>query len=121
MGTRGGSGQRRARAGLVADWPQYLITNVPAELRGLLSEEASELTVSVSDVVRTILCRRYRMKCPPESYRYDAGRDTGAANMLLRMQPKLAVVLERQSKRTGVTKRQIILDAIEAHYTEGSA
>jgi predicted HicB family RNase H-like nuclease len=73
----------------------------------------------VSDVVRGLLCARYRLKCPQESYRYEPDRDTGARTFLLRLQPRLARALELECSRTGLSRRQIILETIEAHYKEG--
>lgn len=120
MGTRAGNGPRRSRVGRrVARWPTYLLKNINESERRSLSSEAAAQNVSVSDVVRGLLCARYELVCPPESYRYEPDRDTGARTILLRLQPKLARALEREQRRTGHSRRRIILETIEAHYKEG--
>ncbi len=112
----GGAGYSDQR---VADWPTYLLKKIPAVERERLSAVAAELNVSVSDAIRAELCARYRMDCPPASYRYDDTRDTGAATILLRLQPLLHRALERESARTGHSKRYIILETIASHNTKG--
>ena len=108
-------------AGRVASWPTYLLTGVPADHRLLISEEAEGRNTSVSDVIRSLLCDSFRLDCPPESYRYDASRDKGARTILLRLQPKLVKALDREQRRSGMNKRQIILGTIESHYTKEEA
>lgn len=103
----------------VNDWPTYLLKNVPESERRLLSASASAQNISVSDVVRGLLCAHYRLDCPRESYRYEPDRDTGARTFLLRLQPRLARALELDSSRTGHARRRIILEILEAHYKEG--
>ena len=114
---------RRARAGSrrkrIADWPTYLLKNIPESDRRRLSGSAADQNISVSDVVRGLLCARYRLDCPRESYRYEPDRDRGARTILLRLQPRLNSALELEVSRTGSSKRRIILDVIEAHYKEG--
>ena len=110
------AGSRRKR---ITDWPTYLLKNVPESERRRLSQSAAAQNVSVSDVVRGLLCARYRLDCPRESYSYQAERDQGARTILLRLQPRLNSALELEVSRTGTSKRRIILDVIEAHYKEG--
>lgn len=100
----------------VSSWPAYLLKNIPEYERRCLSGAAAAHNISVSDVVRSVLCERYRLDCPPESYGYAAARDTAATTILLRLQPKLARALERERERTGKPKRRIILEAITSHY-----
>ncbi len=113
---QGGAGYSDQR---VADWPTYLLKDMPADQRARLSTVAAELNVSVSDAIRAELCARYRMDCPPASYRYDESRDTGKATILLRLQPLLHRALERESARTGQSKRKIILGTIGSHNEKG--
>lgn len=103
----------------VSSYPTYLLKAVPDSDRRRLSGDASDQNVSVSDVVRRLLCGRYELDCPPESYRYDASRDTGAKTILLRLQPRLHKRLVRESARTGRSIRRIILETITSHYSKG--
>ncbi|SRR5260221_9146524 len=104
----------------VSAWPTYLLKGVPESERRHLTSSAAAQNISISDVVRRILCDHYRMVCPPESYGYDPARDDGALTILLRLQPRLARALDREKARTGRTKRRIILDTIEAHQKEAA-
>ncbi len=100
----------------VTTWPQYLLKRIPPELRTQITEDALAQDVSTSDVIRAILCRRYRLNCPPESWHYsrlDTGRSVA---ILLRLQPKLQKRLARESDETGRAMRTIIMDALTAHY-----
>lgn len=81
---------------------------------------AAAQNISVADVVRRLLCDRYELSCPPVSRRgYEVARDSGAANILLRLQPKLMRRLEREAAETGKTKRAIVLEAIAEKGDEG--
>ena len=113
--------RRAASSDRIVDWPQYLLANVPPDIRAAISAESADRLIAVSDVVREILCKRFRMHCAPVPYRFELGRDTGALNFLIRMPPKLHRAISRESDRTGNTMRKIILDILEAHYTKGDA
>jgi hypothetical protein len=108
-------------SGRITDWPQYLLVNVPEDIRQAISAERERDRLAVSDIVRSALCDRYRLHCPPEPYRYELGRDMGARNMLLRLPPKLWKALDREAKQPGKTKRSIILETLEAHYEKGES
>lgn len=103
----------------VADWPAYLLKDIPAFEREQLSASAADQDVSVSDVVRGLLCARYKLNCPAASYGYNAAHDEGGTTILLRLQPKLAAALDREAARTRNPRRRIILNTIAAHYTKG--
>jgi len=101
----------------VARFPSYLLKDIPPDQRLRLSEQAAAQNISVSDIIRRLLCARYKLDCPPESYRYDPNRDGGNPTILLRLQPKLKAKLELEAGRTRRSKRDIMLEAI----TEGVA
>lgn len=105
----------------VANWPQYLLKDIPAAHRQWLSHQAAQFDVSVADVIRGLLCNRYKLRCPKESYRYNAEQDKQSASMVLRLQPRLSTLLDREAARRGWSKRRIILDTIEANYKKGEA
>lgn len=97
----------------------YLLTDISKSDRAALSDEAGSRNVSVADVVRAILCNRYRLRCPQESTHYNAERDTGSTTLLLRLHPNLDAKLKRERARTGRSQRRLILEAIQTHYKEG--
>ena len=62
----------------VTKWPSYLLRQIPADTRALLSEQAEADDVSLSDVIRQALCHHYRMDCEPESFGYQSATDSGS-------------------------------------------
>ena len=109
---------RRGRKHLVDAWPTYLLNGVGETERRFLSERAAAQDCSVSDVVRGILCARYRLHCQPRSTEYRQWQDNGATNLLLRLPMKLWTSIDSDASESGETKRKIILDAI-ASYMKG--
>lgn len=106
----------------VTEWPSYLLKGIPPTRRRWLSKCAATWDVSVADVVRSVLCDRLSLSCPPMSGGYDRTRDTkSSTTILIRMQPKLDKALEREVARTGHSKRRVILDAIDDRYKKGDA
>jgi hypothetical protein len=97
----------------------YLLKDIPDFERKSLSWEASGRNISVADVVRAILCQKYRLRCPQLSTHYNAERDTGSTTLLLRLHPNLDAKLKRERARTGRSQRRLIIEAIQAHYKEG--
>ncbi len=94
-----------------------MITRIPDPVRSELSREAEARNVSVQDVIRSVLCDRYRLNCPQASYGYEPARDTGVSDTIhLRMQKKLKHALERDAAKTNRPLRTVIIDTLEAHY-----
>lgn len=102
----------------VTDWPAYLLGGVPPQQRALLSAMAEHEDVSVSDVVRGILCRHYGLDCEPVSFKYDGDRDRQGERLLLRLQPELWRKMKKDTKgRYGAFRaliQQILDDTLEA-------
>ena len=111
-GRSGPVGRKYSRHKRVSAWPSYLLKDIPESERRSLSALAAAQNISVSDVIRRLLCARYKLDCPPLSYQYDAGRDGGNPDILLRLQPKLKAKLELEAGRTRRSKRDIMLEAI---------
>ena len=101
----------------VSTWPTYLLKRIPENARSQLSSEAQQRNVSIQDVIRSILCNRYRLVCPQTSFRYEPARDGGvSATIHLRLQRKLKRALDREAEQSGRSLRDIILTAIDSHY-----
>lgn len=105
----------------VTDWPTYLLTEIPADLRAAISADSANRELAVADVVREILCKRFRLHCPPDPSTYVPGRDTGAKTLLLRLPPKLTRWLSREANARRKAKRALILEILEAHYRKGES
>ncbi len=97
----------------------YLLKGIDEDDRLQLSFTARSRSTSIADVVRSILCDRYRLRCPQQSTHYDPERDKGSTTLLLRLHPNLDAKLKRERARTGRSQRRLILEAIQAHYKEG--
>lgn len=109
----------------VAEWPSYLLRAIPADTRAQLSARAEQDDVSLADVVRAALCRRYQLDCDPASFRYQAGLDTDNNELLIRVQPDVWRKLKKEAGLTrttpakyGATKR-LVMEAL-TDYLEGT-
>ena len=104
----------------VSDWPSYLLRGVPADTRALLSEQAAADDVSLADVVRAALCRRYHVDCDNASFGYQPTLDSGGDVILIRLQPEVWKLMKKETRgRYGETKK-LILQAID-DYLEATA
>ncbi len=99
----------------VARWPTYLLRNVPENLRSAVVLEAAEDDVSVADVIRAVLCERYKHHCPPASDHYN-GAGGSSPTILLRLQPRLHKRLLIEAKDTHTSVRAIIIRELEREY-----
>ncbi len=99
----------------VARWPTYLLRNVPKNLRSAVVAEAVVNDESVADVIRSILCHRYKYHCPPASDHYNNNGGT-SPTILLRLQPRLHKRLRIEAKDTHTTVRAIIIRELEREY-----
>lgn len=99
----------------VIGWPSYLLRGIPPQTRALLTAEARVRDVSLSDVIRQALCRRYGFECPPESTGYLPGRDSGNTVILLRLQPELYKEIKRETKNRYGAVRTLILQTLDQH------
>ena len=104
-----------ARGGLIP----YLLKDIPESERRLLSATAAAPNISVADLVRSILCARYRLDSAQQSTNYNTEKDTGSTTLLLRLHPNLDAKLKRERARTGRSQRRIIIETITAHYKKG--
>lgn len=99
----------------VTDWPAYLLRGIPSETRALLSEQAQADDVSLADVIRQALCLRYDMVCDPESNGYQPELDSGADELLIRIQPEVWRLMKKETRGMyGETKR-LILESIDTY------
>lgn len=104
-----------------ADWPAYLLTNIPPHLRVSLSAQAERDDTTVADTVRKILCDHYQLECPPVSSGYRASRDKHHPNLILRVQPDLFKAVKQDAKRQRRTMRHIIMTILTDHDTAQAA
>ena len=106
----------------VTSWPAYLLWNIRPDLRAAISEEARELDISLAETVRRILCEHYDLECEPVTLRrggqvgYDAARDKGHLQLLLRLQPALLDAIRQDAAEAERSMRGRIMDALDAHY-----
>ena len=111
----------------VSDWPSYLLRSIPADTRALLSDQAHADDVSLADVIRQALCRRYHVDCDNASFGYQPDLDTGNDIILIRLQPEVWKLLKREAGETDQTTarygqtKKIILQAIDDYLEETGA
>jgi hypothetical protein len=98
--------------------PAYLLQGIPTKLRVSISADAERQNLSLMDTIRTVLCAHYDLDCPPRGSGYRPERDEGSERMVLRMSQELFAAIKADAKETGLTMRALILNALDAHYTE---
>lgn len=97
----------------VKQWPAYLLRGIPAHTRELLSEQAEADDISLADVIRQALCRRYGLDCDPASFGYQPALDSGGDHILIRVQPEVWKLMKKETRgRYGETKA-LILQSID--------
>ena len=103
----------------MSDWVSFLVRDLDPYLLEDIRLQAEREERSISDVIRSVLCEHYRLKCPP------SGRSTrvefGAQTIRLRMHPKLWNKIRTQSLRRNVSMQRLVHDALEARYPQKEA
>ena len=99
----------------VRDWPAYLLRSIPADTRALLSEQAEADDVSLADVVRQALCRRYGLDCDPASFGYQPGLDSGNDVLIVRIQPEVWRLLKKETRSRYGETRLVILESLDEY------
>lgn len=99
----------------VKTWPSYLLKGIPQEIRTALILEAVDRDLSVNDVIRDALCKRYGLDCDPESTMHVAGRYLGGDVLLLRLQPELYKEIKKETRNRYGAVRTLILDTLTEH------
>ena len=102
----------------VADWPSYLLRNMPHDLRQQLSEAAAEDNVSLADIIRQALCLRYDLGCDPASHGYQPALDTGGNTILIRLQPELWRLMKKETRGRYGESRKLILETLTDYLQE---
>jgi hypothetical protein len=108
----------------VRSFPTYILNDVPVYLRSAISEEARERDLSMAEVVRGILCERYKVECEPVTLRrggqvgYDPERDAGAQRIIIRVHPTLFRKIKRDAAYRKITMKRAIMQSLEKHYSQ---
>jgi hypothetical protein len=100
----------------VKNWPAYLLNNIPPTTTQGLIQEAVDRDLSVNDVIRQALCKRYGLDCEPESMTHVAGLYKGGS-ILIRLQPELYKAIKKETRNQYGAVRALILDTL-ADYLE---
>lgn len=104
----------------VKQWPAYLLRGIPPSLRDQLSGQAAADDVSLADVIRQALCRRYDLECEPASFGYQPDLDSGGDVILVRLQPELWKLMKRETRSRYGAFRQLILQTLTDYLKEQS-
>lgn len=95
--------------------PSYLLNGIPTALRRALSARAAEDDLSLADTIRSVLCAHYGLDCPPRGRGYDAARDLGTEQMLVRVSEELFQAIKIEAQEWDETMRAVILRVLETH------
>lgn len=98
--------------------PRFLLRDLAPELRSALEADAETLDQSIMETVRAILCDHYSLNCSVVRGGTRTDLRNGSRTVLLVLQPELFRAIKKDSARSGDSMRSLILNALEAHYTE---
>ena len=102
-----------------ADWPTYLLWQLPLDLRKALVDESEARSLSLADVLREILCDEMGLDCEhPRRHRLPVQRTTPNGNLFLRLQPELLEALRETAVERETSVRALVLGILTAHYQE---
>jgi len=96
----------------VSDWPAYLLRGIPSHLREDMTARAAYDDVSLADVVRQALCHHYELDCDPASFGYQAELDTSSDMLLVRLQPDLWKLMQKETRRKYGATKTLILESL---------
>lgn len=102
----------------VRSWPQFLIRDMPPELRESIEEDAAESQESMAEIMRGILCSHFGLTCDRVDSFTEPERIAGTATYVLRMQPEVFRALRRESEATAIPMRTLVIGALQEHYEE---
>jgi predicted HicB family RNase H-like nuclease len=97
-------------------WTKFLLRNIDPKLLRRLKRDAKRQKRPLIDFIRSILCDHYQLDCPPSGA--DSKLEFGAKTQLLLLQPELFAEIKRDSEESGESMRDLILQALDAHYQE---
>lgn len=95
-------------------WTAFLLRNIEIGLLRKLKKDARQEKRSLSDLIRDILCAHYKMECAPSGA--DSKLEFGARTQLLKLQPELFQAIKEDSAESGISMRELVLDALESRY-----
>lgn len=99
-------------------WTTFLLRNIDPRLLRQLRKDAKRDKRSLNDFIRSILCAHYELECPPSGAH--STLEFGARTQLLKLQPELFQAIKSGSEESGETMRDLVLNALEAHYTDSA-
>lgn len=97
-------------------WTTFLLRNIEIGLLRKLKKDAKRERRSLSDLIRSILCDRYSLDCPPSGTETRLPKYGGSTTQLLKLHPHLFQTIKIDSQMREVSMRSIILEALESRY-----
>lgn len=98
---------------------KFLVRDLDARTLRLARKDAYRRKISVSDWLRTILCRHYSLDCPKS--RASARKSNGATTFVLRMGPALWQAVRDDSTESGRSMQVIVREILENPYAKKEA
>jgi hypothetical protein len=100
-------------------WAELLVRGIDPKVLARVRRDAARRRLAVSDFIRMILCRHYRLDCPPS--KRSARPSKGSTTILLRLHPHLKEEIEQDSEMRKVSQSGCVRQILTARYTRKRA
>ena len=91
--------------------PNLVLTE---ELRDAIELEREESGLSMSEIMRQVLCEHYALRC--EEVHSFGGQQPQDGKFTLRVSPELFRALQREKQASGRAMRRLVMDILSEHY-----
>lgn len=95
-------------------WSYFLVRDIDRRTLRRMKRDARRGGVSLSDLMREILCAHYELKCEPSGK--PSRLEFGARTQLLRIHPELAEAIKEDAAYTGESMASLVREALSARY-----
>jgi hypothetical protein len=96
-------------------WVPFLVKGLDPKVLARIRRDAARRSLAVSDFMRLILCRHYRLDCP--SSKRTARPSKGSTTLLLRLYPYLKMEIEIEAQERQLSQQMVVHQILEARYT----
>jgi hypothetical protein len=100
-------------------WAELLVRGIDPKVLARVRRDAARRSLAVSDYIRLLLCRHYRLDCP--SSKRTARPSKGSTTILLRLYPDLKYEIEQDSEMRKISQSTAVKQILTARYTRKKA
>jgi hypothetical protein len=100
-------------------WVPFLVRGLDPKVLARIRRDASRRNLAVSDFMRLILCRHFRLDCPSSGKTPRPSK--GSTTIWLRLYPHLKEEIEAEAEQRRITQQILVHEILTARYTRKRA